>query len=280
MYTPTTFEADVLKLWDTIKGFKPSWYQQSGLDQQLEIRDAWQMYENARTSNLSELLLGDVKLRTQIDVLQNFGTTSGTETSMERGTLVDAGRKIRAGKVRHLVDNRLPPKHRPADGVAHIRRGSVLNDGWWWPFKNDAWVLGGIHGLKRFHLTLAEVPDDLIWDKGAGRPRVLGRELLGLAAFGYSLIGVPSWAIQTPTRTDIKANPALAKGTVTQIPVSARNARDLIGNVFAPQKKDKAQSATFADYYAMLKSATSIDSIRKGILQSEVAYADYDFAKI
>ena len=71
---------------------------------------------------------------------------------------------------------------------------------------------------------------------------------------------MPSWAIQTPTRTDIKANPALAKGTVTQTPVSARNARDLIGNVFVPQKKDKAQSATFADYYAMLKSATSIDS--------------------
>jgi hypothetical protein len=140
--------------------------------------------------------------------------------------------------------------------------------------------MGGIHGLKRFHLTLAEVPDDLIWDLRAGRPRVLGRELLGLGAFGYSLIGVPSWAVQAPTRTEIKKSPALAKGPLTQTPVSAKSAREFIGNVFAPTKKDKAQAATFTTYYDFLKTATNIDAIKNGILGTEVAYSAYDFATI
>jgi hypothetical protein len=280
MYTQTTFDAEIRKIWSTITAFRPNWYQKSGLDQDLEIRDAWSMYENAKGSNLSELLLGDLKLRTQLDVLQNFGTTSGTETTMERGTLLDGKISITSGSVRQTVDTKLAPSHRPADGIAHIRRGSVLNDGWWWPFKNDAWVMGGIHGLKRFHLTLAEVPDDLIWDLRAGRPRVLGRELLGLGAFGYSLIGVPSWAVQAPTRTEIKKSPALEKGPVTQTPVSAKSAREFIGNVFAPTKKDKAQAATFTTYYDFLKTATNIDAIKNGILGTEVAYSAYDFATI
>lgn len=280
MYTKVTFEAEIKKIWNKITAFKPHWYEKGGLKQQLEIDDAWEMYENAKNSSLSELLLGDVKLRSQIEVLRNFGTTSATESTMERGTLREGRKQIKTTSVTHSAMNELAKKHRPADGIAHIRRGSVLNDGWWWPFKNDAWVLGGIHGLRRFHLAMADVPDDLIWDGGAKRPRVLGRELLGLAAFGYSLIGVPSWAIQAPTRSEIKKTPDLAKGRVTQTPVGANSVRETIGNVFAPQSKTDAQKATFTTYYDFLEMATTIDSIKDGILSDEVAFDDYDFANI
>jgi hypothetical protein len=198
---------------------------------------------------------------------------------MERGTLHDDKNKlVRSGQVNESVMSRVGKGYRKDDGIAHIRRGSVLNDGWWWPFKNDAWVIGGIHGLKRFHLTMASAPDDLIWDGKDKRPRVLGRELLGLAAFGYSLIGVPSWAKKDPAPTTATATGP--KAPVKTTPVAATDIRAAIGNVFAPQAKTKAQGATFTAYYSFLAKVTSIDDIKNGILKNEVAFDAYDFSKI
>ena len=279
MYEKKAFEAELTKLWAKILSNKPSWYKVG--TKALEISDAWEMYQNARQSTLSELLLGDVKLRSQIEVLKNFGTTSGTETTMERKTLKDSGNKpIFPNDVKSSQQIRLGKGYTKELGVAHIRRGSVLNDGWWWTLKNDAWVLGGVHGLKRFHLTMGSVPDDLIWDSKAGRPRVLGRELVGLAAAGYSLIGVPSWAIQSPTRTEVAKSKEPSKVTFTTTPVSSASVRDAIGMVFAPQNADTASALTLTTYYDALAKVKSIDDIKGGILGKEVAYEKYDFAKI
>lgn len=279
MYSETSFRAELTRIWSTVMSFKPRWYKVTS--QKVEIDDAWQMYLNARNSNLAELLLGDVKLRSQIEVLKNFGTTSGTETTMERQTLFDdKNAKIFPAQVNATVMAAKGQGYRRDDGIAHIRRGSVLNDGWWWPFKNDAWVIGGIHGLKRFHLTLAKVPDDLLWDAGDARPRVLGRELLGLAAGGYALIGLPSWAIQSPTRSEIKTAPEPSKVAVTNTPVAAQHVREMIGHVFAPQNRQGAQGLTFGNYYAALGKVTSIADIKDGILSKEVDFDSYDFSKV
>ncbi len=279
MYTKTSFESELRRLWTTIKALKPHWYKMGSIE--VEIGDAWEMYQNARNSSLSELLLGDVKLRSQLEVLKNFGTTSGSETTMERKTLLDDKKqKIYPSQVNASVMGQLGKAYTKQDGIAHIRRGSVLNDGWWWPFKNDAWVIGGVHGLKRFHLTMADVPDELLWDGKDGRPRVLGRELLGLAAFGYSLIGVPSWAIQQPTPSEVAKAQDPGKVVVKKTPLAAASVRQTIGNVFAPQSRQKAQAATFTAYYEALAKVTTIGDIRNGILNDEVAFDDYDFSKI
>jgi hypothetical protein len=276
VYNKGTFEAELISIWDKVKSYKPHWYQMA--KQEIEIEDAWEMYNNARNSKLSELLLGDLKLRSQVEVLKNFGTTSGTVSTMERKTLFDdAKRPIFPVAVNEAVREQLGSTYRKNDGIAHMRLGSVLNDGYWWPFKNDAWVLGGIHGLKRFHLAMASAPDDLIWDGSAKRPRVLGRELLGLAAFGYSLIGVPSWAKKDPVPVTTGTGP---KPPVKTTPVAADTIRATIGNVFAPVSKKAAEAATFKAYYAALDKATAIGDIKNGILTNEVAFDKYDFAKI
>lgn len=295
MYTEQTFKAELNQIWQTIVSFKPHWYRLGS--KQIEIDDAWEMYRNARDANLSELLLGDVKLRSQLEVLKNFGTTSGTDSTMEKGALfTDVVARDRLGKVRKdgrgkviyetidtaQVQELVTGKAFNADaGIAHIRKGSVLNDGWWWPFKNDCWVLGGIHGLKRFHLTMPSAPDDLIWDAGAGRPRVLGRELLGLDAFGYALIGVPAWSKPVPAPKATGSSTSGAKPAVlAQTPVSGANIRATIGNVFAPQTKTDAHGATFTAYYAHLAKATDMNFIKSGILNKEVSFDTYDFSKI
>ena len=281
MYTETTFRDEIQKIWTDIQAFKPAWYKMGSRD--IEINDAWEMYEHARTSNLSELLLGDVKLRSQLEVLNNFGTTSGTETTMERNTLVgEKKQKISPANVQATLKEQLGKAYRAQDGIALIRRGSVLNDGWWWPFKNDAWVIGGIHGLKRFHMTMAAVPDDLLWDTGDKRPRVLGRELTGLATFGYKLIGVPAWAKRDPNDPVPipKSGENAPKAPIKTIPVPAKDVREAIGNVFAPQVKTTATGATFTLYYEALKKIKGIDEIKNGILKDEVDFEKYDFSKI
>src|SRR5882724_11418708 len=174
------------------------------------------MYQNARQSTLDELLLGDVKLRSEIEVLKNFGTTSGSESTMERETLFDSkNKKVTSDDVQATVKSARGSAYQLPEGVTHIRRGSVLDDGWWWPFKNDAWVIGGVHGLKRFHLAMAKASDDLLWDASSKRPRVLGRELLGLAAFGYSLIGVPGWSKKSPPPATTTVTPVSPTTTTT-----------------------------------------------------------------
>lgn len=282
MYSETTFKEELKRIWTTVTGFKPHWYKLGSQD--IEINDAWAMYCNARDSTLSELLLGDVKLRSHLEVLRNFGTTSGTESTMERGTLRDdKNKQVFPGQVTESVRTSLGSNYRKDQGIVHIRRGSVLDDGWWWPFKNDAWVIGGIHGLKRFHLTMASAPDDLLWDTGDARPRVLGRELLGLGTFGYALIGVPTtWSTKAPTLPTTTPSVGATPSTTPapRIPVPTDKIRDSIGNIFAPQKKDAAQAATFTAFYAALAKVTSIKDITDGILGSEVAFDKYDFSKI
>ncbi|MBK5549643.1 hypothetical protein JFU49_04990 [Pseudomonas sp. TH03] len=273
VYTKQSFKAELETIWNSaVIRHKPSWYGVGS--QEVEIDDAWLMYEHARKSTLQELLLGDTKLRSHMEILKNFGTTSGTKTTMEQGSLFEEGlrrNKITAGHVQESLST-VPVPLRTGD-KQHIRFGSVLNDGWWWPFKNDAWILGGIHGLRRFHLAMSDVPDDLIWDKANGRPRMLGRELIGLKTAGYSLIGVPAWAVKTVTEG--KDGP-----TTVSTPVSPSAVREAIGHVFAPTAKSKAEAMTFTKYYGALDVISSINNIKKKFLQVEVAFDSYDFNDI
>ncbi len=262
----TEFEGEIDKMWSEVISEKPHWYSwdlKLAENKEFELKDGWAIYCNTRGSSLSELLLGDVKMRGDIGLLRNFGATSGSRSTIEHGSAW-TGKPRKSHRI--LVDEvlesvaTLPAKMRDYEG--HLRRGSVLNDAYWWPFKNDAWVVGGVHGLKLFHLALGSVEDDLLWDDAAGRPRVLGRELIGIYAFGYKRI--------SHTRT--------VKGLDGKEKVE--DTSELVGMAFAPQDKKQAQGATFIQYHAALKNFKDLKSIRDQILTPAVAYADYDYKKV
>lgn len=139
---------------------------------------AAQLYANARNSELEFMLLGNAKLRSDQALLRNFGTTAET------------------------------PLKQLAKRGASSRQGSILNQKDWWPLQNDAWLLGAVHGKKKFHITQSkhdatarhwalgpELKDEDIWDKGKSprdvpRPTVLGRELLALKKMGYKTVSM------------------------------------------------------------------------------------------
>ena len=257
------FESEVSSLWADIMKWRPSWYKTYPRFKKIEIDDAWALFENSKNSLLREQLLGDVSLRSDKPVLRNFGTASGTESTMERGTLKDKGKRpVRVKQVQSSLKRAEGTRYTAQQGTDHIRKGSVLNDGYWWPFKNDAWVLGCVQGLKIFHLAMSTVPDSLLWDDKAGRPRVLGRELIGIHTFGYKRVAHFAADKQTGKPTE------MTKG------------RALIGIVFAPQDKAAAEGATFKQYYDALPKYTSLQSIRDLALSTAVPFDKYDYGKV
>jgi hypothetical protein len=281
------FEKDVIKNWDSIKQVKPKWYSSNGLDQDFEIDDAYNLYANTKGSSLREMLLGDMQIRSELELLRNFGTTSGSETSMERGTLYGSkNNKIKVDHVSETIRQRLTTKKKQDTGnstlsykelqeveqdlklvqIELIRKGSVLNDGYWWPFKNDTWIIGAVHGLKVFHLATTDgvIDDALIWDKKSNRARMLGRELIGLYTFGYRRV--------TAFFVDKITNEKKPDGDF----------RKSVGVILAPQDGKAAMGANYGDYFLAVSNFKSFDDIYDAILDAGTAVdmEKYDLSKI
>lgn len=199
---------------------KPRWYRINNWGQ--EVGGAWRLYSNARANALGMLLLGGADLRDDDDLLANMGTTAAVPAQNGRGATTFARR-----------------------ASASNTTGSVLKERYWWPMKNDAWVIGGLHGLAEFHLaapSIDAISDEELWDAHAGRPRVLGRELIGLFNFGY-------------------------------IRISHAHEASL-GLVFAPDNTAHAQGADFATYLDRLRWVTCASNIRS-MLAANRPYMSY-----
>lgn len=299
LYTEDSFTTEINTNWARISKDLPTWHllhpsRHTAADKYQETKDttiqnAWAIYKNALNSNLKEMLLGDVKLRSEISILQNFGTTAGTTTTMDRGILRDgSNNKVTTQMVTKTIDTqnlaiseavRHGEEARkfiiPTTGSEMLYKGSVLNDGFWWPLINDAWVLGAVHGLRVFHLALAEVDPALLWDASNNRPRVLGRELIGLVTAGYSLIGLPSWA---KTKPDPKLGAStLSTASTTGAAATQKEIRTAYGWTFSPTSKTKAQNLTFTSYHAAIDSFNSLGKLT-AIFSSEITYDDYNYA--
>lgn len=255
------FSQEILSIWGDIKTQKPFWYKKN-LDNdsiiEAEILDAWLLYENARNSSLREMLLGDVGLRSDLPVLNNFGVTTGSKSAIELGTVYKDKYALKVDDILESVTQSRDKNLSQEDVRKHLQNGSILNDGSWWPFKNDAWVLGAVHGLKIFHLGMQTIPNKLLWDGGANRPRVLGRELIGLAAFGYKRVI------------------HLAKDKKTELQM----ARQLVGMVWGPTSRDDAEGATFTEYYKQLAAITNYGKLQSFALGNTIGYGQYDYAKL
>jgi len=281
------FESAVKAEWNRILATKPGWY--AAGSQAEEIDDAWEMYLNTRESLLREQLLGETKMRTNVPLLQNFGTASGTTTTAERGTLIVETRHGRQVKKTSIGANQITAKVGVDDQEDMLRRGSVLNDGYWWTFKNDAWVMGCVHGLKVMQLSkegLSQLSDldDLVWDSGAKRPRVLGRELIGLHAAGYKRIVHFSYKEvevddpRAPKSVGGKPAPKVKK----KVAFEKEGSIALLGLTFAPIARDTAQGLTFKAYFDAIAGFTTIDQLRALVSSTSphgVGYDAYEFPK-
>ena len=269
------FDAAVRPLWQSILATKPSWYKVDTAD--IEIKDAWALYKNTRDSLLREQLLGETKMRSDVELMQNFGTASGTKTTAERGTLYNTGNTaIKSSEITAKVSS-------SSDKEDMLRRGSVLNDGWWWTFKNDAWLVGCAHGLKVMQLSSAGLAqlsdlDELMWDTKAARPRVLGRELIGLNAAGYKRVVHFSYKqVEVNTATDAKGPKKMVKRAFEKEGTIA-----MLGLTFAPVDRNTAMGLTFKGYYdriAAFKKLTELRELVSSTSSHGIAYDAYEFPK-
>jgi hypothetical protein len=170
---------------------------------------AWKLYERASTNQLQMVLLGDTKIRSDQELLRNFGLVANAQTPQEAADLA-------------LVDRLMAERIRIAEAsvepaIPVMGPGSILSAERWSPMLNDALMLGGIIARQEFHLALNEdervVWADLqaltpagatpqsswlaffqkvprvVWENGV--PRVFVRELLGLKLFGYEPVFTP-----------------------------------------------------------------------------------------
>lgn len=134
-------------------------------------RYGYAYYRRAALCETGGLLLGPETIRQRTEILANFGISANVPYP---------------GTVDKLNSVVLPP------GVssAPVTTGSVQSERYWWPYLNDAWILGGVHSLGLFYLhtpvTYTDwLKDDTVYDATHQRPRALGRELLTLHACRY-----------------------------------------------------------------------------------------------
>jgi len=303
VYTEEGYKTEVRAQWARIILDVPKWsdlhpskklsVKNYAIAKEANIHNAWKVYSNALSSQLREMLLGDVKLRSDLVILENFGTTAGNTTTMSTGTLrTEGGVNVTEEMVKSSIikQNILVAEARseaahdgeairdlitPTDGSDLLYKGSVLNDGTWWPLINDAWVLGAVHGLKVFQLTLATIPLDLLWDKKFNRPRVLGRELIGLKAAGYALIGLPSWGAPK-SATPLGAS-ELSTASVSATVAIMAEVRAALGFTFAPTTKTAALGLTITSYLTAIGKYKSKVAIKDAVLSGGISYNDYDY---
>jgi hypothetical protein len=166
---------------------------------------AWKLYEKASTSQLQMVLLGDTKIRSDSELLRNFGLVANTQSPQEAADL-EMVERLMAERVR-IAEASVEP------AIPVMGPGSILSAERWSPLLNDALMLGGIIGGQEFHFALNE-DERAVWAELAsgapgpaaaspkaqwlaffrrvprvfwenGTPRVFVREILGLKFFGY-----------------------------------------------------------------------------------------------
>lgn len=186
MYTLPSFTAEVKNNWAVIT----KEVQRSNLKllpRDKEIKKGFEAYENAKTSYLPLMILGNQDLRTDKELIQNVGTLA-TETQVN---IKEMKHFLQDAWDINITTDAKAAKVFKKELAAHVSKGAILNESNWWPFRNDCFMLGAIHGEREIHIASkkGELPTkDLLWDDKEKRPRVLGRELIMLKLAGYQRI--------------------------------------------------------------------------------------------
>ena len=155
MLSKQQFFEEVVPLLDTYDrdnqwfGFKTGGQKWSSGQWSDFVLAAWKLYENASRSALGMVLLGDTKIRSDNQLLMNFGLASNSKGPQEE-------------KDKQMVDALIARRHHIAQGsafktpVSLMGPGSILSAERWSPLLNDALMLGGIRGRHEFHFALNE----------------------------------------------------------------------------------------------------------------------------
>jgi hypothetical protein len=144
-----------------------------------DLKDScWTTYYNASNPTTKELLLGDTKIRTDHDLVANFGLASANGPQEEAGQRVaqqaqgrrDAVAAGAAGAAAGapsmsplpMAGASLAPAPvgavDPEAAIPVTGAGSILSTKGWSPMLNDCFIMGGAHALRQFSFAL--VGDD------------------------------------------------------------------------------------------------------------------------
>lgn len=180
---------------------------------------SWLAYEKTGGATAGSLILGDTKLRSDEDLVMNFGLSSadGVQEEESRRMVEDIMNKrkdIAAGTSSAAPSassssaaSRFSP---PPPPLPVVGSGSILSTRGWSPMLNDSFIMGGVHAGHQFHVALNNdetgvfartrnsglaVRDNwrlflranprMLWDGERGLPRVLMREFICLEASDY-----------------------------------------------------------------------------------------------
>lgn len=196
----------------------------------------WTLYQRTYQNQLDLLLLGSRDTRKDDDLLRNFGTTSVTAIDESRGVFL--GESIRYVK-RRMEESGIGDMQ-GYDGMS-ATHGSILGEKRWVPVLNDIWLVAGCHRLSSFYV--GALKDGTMWSKSQDRPRILGREILGLLACGYAMLDTPQ--------------------------------SELTGTVFVPRDKDLAQGASLTRIGQAAASVTSLAALKMQIQASTIPRDSY-----
>jgi len=111
------------------------------------ILAAWKLHEKACTNQLHMILLGDTKIRSDAELLFNFGLVANTNSPQE-----EKDKQLVADLMAKRTAIARQAKTGPA--VEMMGPGSILSAQRWSPMLNDALMLGGIEGGQEFHFAL------------------------------------------------------------------------------------------------------------------------------
>ena len=149
------------------------------------IYSCWTAYQKTDAPSAGVLLLGDTKIRTDNDLVRNFGLSSanGVQEEETRRDMEELQRQrdaiaagARAGSSAAAAARSASPSlpampmagsglvggassgttPLPAGGaISVVGAGSILSTQGWSPMLNDAFVIGGVHAEHEFHLALS-----------------------------------------------------------------------------------------------------------------------------
>lgn len=163
------------------------------------ISKAYLLYKRAYEGSLPVMVIGGSDLRggeRELEFL-NFGTIA-KETPRCSTRIIQTIRE----------------REKEAESkLSMTQYGAILCESSWDIIQNDAYVLGGIHARKTFYLYL-NGPSNLsgvLWDQKAGRPRVVGREIIMLNAAGYHQVANVDQR-KNYGATFVSLDPAVAQG--------------------------------------------------------------------
>lgn len=146
------------------------------------IRAAWHLYSKACDNQLGMFILGDTKIRSDEDLVMNFGLVSNAPTPQEEADrqLIE---RLNAKRAVLATDSIFRPGNiLNRDGAS----GGILSAKQWSPLLNDSFMLGGITSGAEFHLGLNE--DETkeyknIEDKFTSRGKLREPDLIGKTEF-------------------------------------------------------------------------------------------------